>query len=64
VLAVADAFDAMTSVRPYRRTLSATEAAAEISRCAGTQFDPDVAQAFLVALEAGEILVGEDAVAA
>jgi HD-GYP domain-containing protein (c-di-GMP phosphodiesterase class II) len=54
----------MTSVRPYRRTLSAGEAAAEIRRCAGTQFDPDVAEAFLAALDAGEILFGENAAAA
>jgi HD-GYP domain-containing protein (c-di-GMP phosphodiesterase class II) len=64
VLAVADAFDAMTSLRPYRRSLSTEEAAGEILRCAGTQFDPDVADAFLEALEAGEILPGEAAVAA
>ena len=64
VLAVADAFDAMTSLRPYRRSLSATEAAAEVGRCAGTQFDPDVVDAFLGALEAGEILPGDAAVAA
>ena len=59
VLAVADAFDAMTSARPYRRTLSVAEAADEILRCAGTQFDPDVAGAFIEALEAEEILCGE-----
>ena len=41
-----------------------TEAAAEVGRCAGTQFDPDVVDAFLDALEAGEILPGEAAVAA
>jgi HD-GYP domain-containing protein (c-di-GMP phosphodiesterase class II) len=64
VLAVADAFDAMTSLRPYRRSLSAAQAAAEIRRCAGTQFDPDVVDAFLDALDAGEILPGEAAVAA
>ena len=64
MLAVADAFDAMTSLRPYRRSLSATEAAAEVERCAGTQFDPDVVDAFLGALEDGEILPGEAAVAA
>lgn len=64
VLAVADAFDAMTSLRPYRRTLSTDQAAEEIRRCAGTQFDPDVAGAFLDALAAGEILPGEAAVAA
>jgi len=64
VLAVADAFDAMTSRRPYRRSLSTDEAAHEIVRCAGTQFDPGIADAFLEALDAGEILPGEAAVAA
>ncbi len=64
VLAVADAFDAMTSLRPYRRSLSPGEAAAEIASCAGTQFDPEVVDAFLAALDAGEILLGEAAVAA
>jgi HD-GYP domain-containing protein (c-di-GMP phosphodiesterase class II) len=64
LLAVSDAFDAMTSRRPYRRSLSATEAAGEVARCAGTQFDPQVAGAFLEALGAGEIVPGEAAVAA
>jgi HD-GYP domain-containing protein (c-di-GMP phosphodiesterase class II) len=56
ILAVTDAFDAMTSGRPYRRALSAEQAADEIRRCAGAQFDPDVAYAFLAALDAGEIV--------
>jgi HD-GYP domain-containing protein (c-di-GMP phosphodiesterase class II) len=47
VLAVADAFDAMTSTRPYRRALTTEGALEEIARCAGTQFDPTVAAAFL-----------------
>jgi len=47
VLAVADAYDAMTSDRPYRPALSHEEAVAEVERCAGTQFDPQVAHAFL-----------------
>jgi HD-GYP domain-containing protein (c-di-GMP phosphodiesterase class II) len=64
VLAVADAFDAMTSPRPYRRPLSTDDAAGEIRRCAGTQFDPEVAGVFLSALDAGEIVPGEAAVAA
>ena len=47
VLAIADAFDAMTSDRPYRRALTRDEALAEIDRCAGTQFDPRVAEVFV-----------------
>lgn len=47
VLAVADAFDAMTSDRPYRSAMSVEEALDEIRRCAGTQFDPTVASVFL-----------------
>ena len=64
VLAVADAFDAMTSGRPYRPSLAPAEARQEIERCAGTQFDPDVVEAFVGALEAGEITWGSAAVAA
>jgi HD-GYP domain-containing protein (c-di-GMP phosphodiesterase class II) len=47
VLGVADAFDAMTSARPYRQALSTDRALAEIAICAGTQFDPTVAELFL-----------------
>jgi len=64
ILAVADAFDAMTSIRPYRPALTADEAAEEIRRCAGTQFDPTVAAAFLAALANDEIVYGPAAVAA
>jgi len=55
LLAVADAFDAMTSLRPYRDRLSSDEAAAEVERCAGTQFDPTLAQVFGDAHAHGEI---------
>ena len=47
ILTVADAFDAMTSDRPYRPAMSSREAMDEIERCAGTQFDPAVVAALL-----------------
>ena len=47
ILAVADAYDAMTSDRPYRPALEHEAAVAEVERCSGTQFDPQVARAFL-----------------
>jgi HD-GYP domain-containing protein (c-di-GMP phosphodiesterase class II) len=46
LLAVADAFDAMTSARPYRHALTHDRALLEVERCAGTQFDPQIAEAF------------------
>ena len=49
LLSVADAFDAMTSTRPYRRPLPAARALEEVERCAGSQFDPRLADAFLAA---------------
>ncbi|MDZ7374575.1 MAG: HD domain-containing protein [candidate division KSB1 bacterium] len=47
ILAVADAFDAMTSSRPYRPAMSVEEAVHEIQTHSGTQFDPEVVEAFL-----------------
>ncbi len=47
IMAIADAFDAMTSQRPYRAPLSCQEAADELNRCAGSQFDPKLIEAFL-----------------
>jgi response regulator RpfG family c-di-GMP phosphodiesterase len=46
IFAVADAFDAITSDRVYRRGRSYEEASAELDACAGTQFDPQVVAAF------------------
>ncbi len=47
IFAVADTLDAMTSHRPYRKAMSFQTAAEEVRRCAGTQFDPYVVEAFL-----------------
>ncbi len=52
ILAVADAFDAMTSTRSYRLALSQEYAIAELRRSAGSQLDPDVVEAFVRALAA------------
>jgi diguanylate cyclase (GGDEF)-like protein/putative nucleotidyltransferase with HDIG domain len=49
IVAVADAFDAMTTVRPYRPARPDSEALEELVRCAGSQFDPVVVQAFCAA---------------
>ncbi len=46
VVAVADAFDAMTHTRPYRAASTIDDAASEIRRCSGSQFDPEVVRAF------------------
>ncbi|MDQ2915077.1 MAG: HD domain-containing protein [Chloroflexota bacterium] len=47
IFAVADSFDAMTSDRPYRRAMSVKDARVEVARCRGTQFDPEVVDAFV-----------------
>lgn len=55
IVAVSDAFDAMTTDRPYRSRLSEDAAIKEIQRCAGTQFDPKVVEAFMDAFREGLI---------
>jgi diguanylate cyclase (GGDEF)-like protein len=50
IVAVCDAYDAMTSNRSYRRAMPATAAVTELRRNASTQFDPDVVEAFVAAL--------------
>ncbi len=47
MIAVADAFEAMTSDRPYRRTLTESEAVSELIKFAGTQFDPQIVDIFI-----------------
>ena len=44
IISVADSYDAIISVRPYKKGLSAAHALAEMRRCAGTQFDPAVVE--------------------
>lgn len=51
IMAVADAFDAMTSDRPYRKSMSYEEAIDELKRNSGTQFDPAVVEAFIRVFE-------------
>ncbi|WP_297421320.1 diguanylate cyclase [Clostridium sp.] len=51
VLTVVDSFDAMTSNRPYNNRKTCEEGLIEIERCAGTQFDPEIAKAFIEAIK-------------
>ncbi len=53
ICAVADAYDAMTTDRPYHGGIEPEIAAQEIIRCCGSQFDPEIADAFLVARAGG-----------
>ena len=55
IVSVADAFDAMTTERPYGLRRDLEEALDEIVNCSGKQYDPEVVQAFQKAWEAGEI---------
>jgi putative nucleotidyltransferase with HDIG domain len=55
ILAVADAYEAMTVDRCYRRRMGPDLAIAELRRCAGTQFDVDVVEAFVAALGRDEM---------
>ena len=51
IVAVADAYDAMTSDRSYRKALPHDIAIAELERCSGSQFDPRIVEVFLHAIE-------------
>jgi HD-GYP domain-containing protein (c-di-GMP phosphodiesterase class II) len=55
IISVADTFDAITSDRPYRKKKSSKEAIKEIGEYSGTQFDPQIVEAFLSAHKKGQI---------
>jgi diguanylate cyclase (GGDEF)-like protein len=64
ILAVADAYSAMTTTRPYRKALSPDEALARVAQAAGSQLDPELAMAFVTAMrrrQAGVARAGLDA---
>jgi diguanylate cyclase (GGDEF)-like protein/PAS domain S-box-containing protein len=54
IIAVCDAYDAMVSDRPYKERMTAAAARAELKRCAGKQFDPQVIDVFCAVLEQRE----------
>ena len=60
LLSVADSFDAMTTVRPYKKALKPENSFKEILRNKGTQFDPEIVQAFESAFMSGKIICQED----
>jgi diguanylate cyclase (GGDEF)-like protein/putative nucleotidyltransferase with HDIG domain len=51
ILSIADAYDAITSPRPYHKQLSSQQALDELKRCAGTQFDPELVDIFCKTIE-------------
>jgi len=56
ILAIADAYDAMTADRPYRKAMPQSEALLELKRCAGLQFDRELVYAFIDALDRAGML--------
>jgi len=59
ILCIADAFEAMTSNRPYRKAMSISEAVSELINNAGEQFDPNLVQIFLEILKEEGVSVVE-----
>ena len=63
IVSACDAFNAMTTTRSYRRAMPLDEAIAEIERCAGSHFDPDVAAALLAVVRSQETAAAATAAA-
>ncbi len=60
ILGIVDAYDAMISDRPYRPAMSCEEALQELRRCAGTQFDPELVEMFMLVLKENNITTSLD----
>jgi HD-GYP domain-containing protein (c-di-GMP phosphodiesterase class II) len=60
IIAVADAFDAITTDRPYKKKKQIEDAIQELKRCSGTQFDPVIVSAFILAYEKGNIITNSN----
>jgi len=63
ILCIADSFAAMTSARPYRPALCSEKVVKELRRCAGSQFDPDLAGVFIGIIKSGfpeQVKTGQD----
>lgn len=61
ILAIADAYDAMTNDRPYRKAIPREQALDEIRRCAGQQFDPALVNSFLTLIDSGFLMQEQEA---
>lgn len=55
IVGVADAFDAMTTVRPYRLALTLESSLEEVKRCRGSQFDPEIVEVLLFLAKKGRL---------
>ena len=55
IIGIADAFDAMTANRIYRKAMNIEDVKEEIKNCAGTQFDPKLAEILLKLIESGKV---------
>ncbi|MFC1601718.1 HD domain-containing phosphohydrolase [Candidatus Sumerlaeota bacterium] len=64
IISVADAFDAMTTNRPYRQAMAVEDAFAEMRRCGGTQLDATVVEALIDCVEEGRVMISNPEIVA